>query len=359
MGLTVSTVKLQAMMTKAVKGASNNKFMPLTSMISIKVENNKLILTTTDSTNYLYITDEVECEDFCVTVQLDIFAKLISKLTAEYTTLETFADKLVIKSNGRYTIDLPIEEDGENIKFPNPLKNFDISDNNKIGTFTLDAIGSVLTCVKPALLTADGKGDVYYNYYIGECAVATNGDKITVYSEQILDVPHLISPEVMNLLALSQSNVSVYAVDSIMVFVSDGMILYSVEVGDIDSFNINGIKRYLEQDFGKSCKLVKNDIVGALDRVSLFTGVFDNGLITLTFTDHDISIESKLTTGSEAIDYAEINNADEEYKCNIDVNSLLTQIKSQIGDIIEIQYGYTKTIKVISPSITSIIALNI
>ena len=54
--LKVKTKTLQEMTQKAMKGASNNKILPLTSMLAIELKNNVLTLTTTDFSNYLEIS---------------------------------------------------------------------------------------------------------------------------------------------------------------------------------------------------------------------------------------------------------------------------------------------------------------
>ena len=56
MELKIKTSELQEMVGKAAKCVSNNKLIPLTSLMSIKVEDNLLTLTTTDATNYFYVS---------------------------------------------------------------------------------------------------------------------------------------------------------------------------------------------------------------------------------------------------------------------------------------------------------------
>ena len=80
MKFTVSTGVLKSLVAKAMKGASNNKMLPLTNFIEIECKDNILTLTTTDSTNYLYLYEELigDNEDFSVVVGANIFSKLIS-----------------------------------------------------------------------------------------------------------------------------------------------------------------------------------------------------------------------------------------------------------------------------------------
>ena len=56
-GIELQTSKLKEMVSRAVKGASFNSILPITSMMAVELKDNKLTLTTTDGTNYLYIVE--------------------------------------------------------------------------------------------------------------------------------------------------------------------------------------------------------------------------------------------------------------------------------------------------------------
>ena len=124
MKLTLKTEKLKEMVSRAVKGAGNNKLIPITSLMAIELENGTLSIITTDATNYLYVKEEhVVGQDFWVTVPVDVFSKLVARMTCENITLDlnTELGVLSIKGNGNYKIELPLDEDGNLIKYPDPL----------------------------------------------------------------------------------------------------------------------------------------------------------------------------------------------------------------------------------------------
>ena len=99
--LTMNVELLQSMVAKAVKGASCNKMIPLTSLMAIQCKENKLTLITTDATNYLYVTeDKIDAEDFYVVVPVEQFSKLISKMTCTSVVLEVADGVLDIMGNG-------------------------------------------------------------------------------------------------------------------------------------------------------------------------------------------------------------------------------------------------------------------
>ena len=124
MKLTIGTTKLQDMVARASKGVGNNKLIPITGLICIEVKDNKLTLITTDATNYLYIMDDKFVnDDFYAVVDANMFAKLISKMTCENIVLTVSDGVVAVKGNGNYKIELPLDENGQPIKYPDPFNN--------------------------------------------------------------------------------------------------------------------------------------------------------------------------------------------------------------------------------------------
>ena len=102
--LTMTVELLQSMVAKAVKGASCNKMIPLTSLMAIQCKENKLTLITTDATNYLYITeDKIDAEDFYVVVPVEQFSKLISKMTCTSVKLSMVFSTLLATDTIRWS----------------------------------------------------------------------------------------------------------------------------------------------------------------------------------------------------------------------------------------------------------------
>ena len=81
MKLTIKTDIFKEIISRAIKGASQNKLIPLTSLMAIQLKDDQLTVITSDATNYLYINqDNIAGDDFYVVVQVEQFSKLISKL---------------------------------------------------------------------------------------------------------------------------------------------------------------------------------------------------------------------------------------------------------------------------------------
>ena len=356
MKLTLKTVKLQELVSKAIKGCSNDKMIPLTGLMSIELKDHQLTFSTTDAVDYLYVTeDKVEGKDFSVVVTAETFAKLISKMTSENVNMELSDNHLNIKGNGEYKIELPLDEEGEPIKFPNPLDTFDIKTVKADYTIQLSTIRQLLTVNKPALAT-DNAGSCYEGYYAGESVVTTDSYKICGTSIKLFDEPVLIRPEMMNLLDVMDSeNIKVYIEDDTIVFATEDCVVYGKELEGIDEYKIDAISGLLDLDFPSECSVSKDAILQTLDRLSLFVGPYDKNGVYLTFTRDGLSISSKKSSGTEIIPFKTSKDFKEFTAC-INIEMLQTQVKAHVLDEITIQYGLDNALKIVDGNVTQIIA---
>ena len=352
--LSIKTTVLQDMVNRAIKGAGQNKLIPITSLMAIQLKNKQLTLITTDASNTLYVMHTLEVDDFYCVVQAEQFSKLISKMTSENTMLELVNSTLTVKGNGNYKLELPLDENGKAIKYPDPVADSQL-DGDSV-EINLTTIKSILNVNKAALATTLEE-PVYTGYYVGDKVVTTDSYKICGLDVKLFDEPVLISPEMMELLGIMTSEkINVYMQDDILEFVTDDCIVYGHKMPDIEEFAIDAISGLLDEEFESSCKVVKSDLLALLDRIGLFVSVYDDRMIILTFTDCGIEISSKQSNGVETIAYTESKNV-KEYTCCIDLLMLTQQIKANTADTIEIQFGNERSIKLVNGDVTQLIAL--
>lgn len=361
MKLKINTAQFQNMVAKAVKGAGMNSDLFITQLMSISLKDNLLTIETTDNNNYLYVRlAKVAGEDFNVVVPADKFSKLISKLTCEDVTLELQSkdgelDKLVVKGNGKYVIELPYDEEGELIDFPDPVADT-TGDFWSSAEVQLSTVRHILNTAKAALLV--GKEDMCYSdYYCGERVVATDTYKICGIDIKIFDEPKLISPQLMDLLdVMTSENIDVRYKDDVVIFETPEVIVYGVVDEGIEDYQIDAIGGLIDEQFPSSCKIDKQALTQMLDRLSLFVDVFDKNSVYLTFTNEGLMVSSKQDSGSETIPYKESSNF-KDYTCCLDIDLFKTQVKAYQSDIIEILYGKENSIKLVLGNTKQIIAL--
>ena len=358
MKLTMKTEKLKDMVSRAVKGVGNNKLIPLTSLMAIEVKNNKLTFITTDATNYLYIAeDKVVADDFYVVVDANTFYKLISKMTCENVVLEVTSGIWVlnVKGNGNYKIELPLDENGEPVKYPDPVAKMDLSSASEkmINRTTVQVI---LDSIKPALATTL-ENPCYTGYYVGEQVVATDTYKIASMGVNLFDANRLISPEFMDLLAvMNAEKITVYMTDTDIVCSTPDCIVCGKFMEGIEDYAIDAIMGLVNTEIDSCCSVPKNAILQLLDRLSLFVGTYDKNAINLTFTQNGLQVSSKAANGVEIIDYVSSSNF-RDFTCAVDIQMLTQEIKAIQSDVIELYYGEDNAIKMVDGTIKIIVAL--
>ena len=353
--LSLKTVILQDMVSKAVKGASQNKLIPITSLMAIRLEDNKLTFITTDQTNTLYImNDKIDGDDFYCVVHVEQFSKLISKITSENTVLELDGAILTVRANGNYKIELPLDEDGGLIQYPDPVSKADFDFESEI--INLSTIKTILNTNKAAL-PASVDNPVYSGYYVGDKVITTDSFKICGLSVKLFNEPVLISPELMNLLdVITAEKIEVQSDADVLMFTTPDCVVYGYKMSGIEEYDVEAINTLLDEEFENTCRVNRNDLLLLLDRISLFVGAYDGHEITLTFTDSGIDVSSKQSNGIETISYHDVKSQS-NYTCRIHVAELIQQLKANTADLVEIQFGNDRSIKLVDGNVVQVISL--
>lgn len=353
MKLTIKTQKFQEMVAKAAKGASENKLLPITSMMAIELKSNKLTLTTTDTANTLkIIADKIQGDDFYVVVPVDVFSKLVAKTTVETITLTLKENSLEVKGNGVYNIALPMDEEGL-VRFPE----YSFSKRGVVQrSLNLTSIKNILNINKAAIAKTI-ETPCLCGYYIGERVLTTNETVICFNDMNLLGIDVLISPTTMELLALSpQEKIDCYYRDGWFLFETPEMILHGAEHDDKQLFPVEDITSYLSQDFDSSCALPKALVQNVIDRLALFIEPYDKNGVYLTFTPEGLRISNKQSKSSELISYIESQDF-KPFQCYIDINLLKSQIDAIPEEKFSLYYGHPAAVQLKCGKITQIIAL--
>lgn len=354
MTLSVKTPIMKELVSRAIKGANQNKLIPLTSLMAIELKEGKLTLLTTDASNYLYVMqDNIAGDEFYVTVQVEQFSRLISKMTCDTITLELDNSVLLVKGNGEYKIELPLDETGELIKFPSPMDN-ETTDGTDV---SLATIKTILNSIKPSLATTM-EVPIYTRYYLGDQVIATDSYKISGMNANVLHTdPMLISVETMDLLdVMTCETIQFHKNESALIFTSPDCIVYGHLMDGVEDYPVDSVKQLIDEKFESNCKLDKNALLSVLDRIGLFVSQYDNKCITLIFTEEGMSISSKASTGVELLKYLESENF-KPFTCNVDIVVFTQQLKGCTSDTIQLEYGNENTLKWTDKDITQVMAL--
>lgn len=354
MQLKLKTAKFQELVAKAIKGASNNKMIPVTSFLGIQLKSNNLYLNTTDGTNFLTVcAEKVDGQDFSVTVMADLFSKLVAKTTSEYITLDFDGTNFKFTGNGTYNLELPLDEEGSPVCFPD----YTFDDSLPKTIIHTSTIKNIIQFNKPALATTL-EFPAIINYYCKDVVVSADVFTICINKTKLWeDTARLISPVVMDLLALNTTeNIEVQFDNNCVRFTTPELVVFGKLSDGVDDYPIDNAMAFENEQFPSSCKLPKSAVLNVLERLSLFISDFENNGVYLTFTADGLIMESNGSNAKELIKYAG-STSFKPYTCYASVPSLRSQIASHMGETIELHYGHDSAIKITDGNITQVIAL--
>lgn len=351
-----NTERLKQLVGYAIKGAGFNKLLELSNLIGIKVEGGVLYLNTTDGTNDLKVSDRCVADNFNVTVNADLFAKIISKITTDTVDLEVTSNSLVVTGNGKYVLEIVPNENGEPLSFPDK---FPTGVEEVIGTISAGDIVAIETTIKPSLSTA--VGSLYANYYFGEFVASTDRAMMGIFSRKLVDAPLMLNKEFVDLMVMSGADVSIIKSDNMLVAESGLADFCTISVctrvsDGVKDFNVEAINKFLQIEVNSFCRFRKAEMLDLLDRLSLFVSKFDDGAITIHFTADAIEVSSLKSNGIESVATTESKDA-QDVTIKINIDRLRNQLKAYSSDMVDLYYGSDVCIKLVDGDMTQIIAL--
>ncbi len=356
MKIEIKTQLLKDLVSRAVKGASKNKLIPVTSLMEIKVENNVMSLMTTNGANYLKVKQEgVAGESFYAVVEIDTFSKLVAKTTSDDVTLLLEGVSMQFKGNGSYTIALPVDENGQPIKYPQF-----VFEKEKASVVDVEntTIQHILNTHKSAVATTL-EVPCLMGYWIGDKVLTTDSFVVCCSDTDLMkgEKPVLIHSELMDLLAvLNQEAVKVWMLEDQLLFETDNTLIYGHQLSGIEDYPVEGVEGYLHTEFEHNCTVSKDIMLSVIDRLKLFISPYDDGGVCLRFTAEGLQVSTKKNTGSELIPYEQSENFI-PFQVSVDVEMLKAQLNAVKKPQVTIWYGAETAIKLTSDKQTQIIAL--
>ena len=352
----IKTEILQKIVSKAIQGSSNNKMIPLTSLIGIEYSDSKLNLITTDGSNQLKITQNIEVPteddyEFYTIVNAETFSKLVGKTTKEYIELENKENYLEVKGNGTYKLEIAINEEGEMVRFPD-IPKLDVEPYSIDTKLLQEAIkvakASVAKTMEIPCLTG---------YYISDTTIATDRQLVCKLNYGLSKEPLLISNEMAELLLLvEEETINVMHKDNNLILFNHDFTIFGKELEGKELYPVQQIEGLLKQSYNNSVNINKQDLLNVLDRMSLFVGDYDKNGVYLDFTPDGLEITSQKSNAKEVIVFPGTNQI-EGFNCLIDIEMLKAQVETVSTDTVTIKFGQEKFIAIIDGNAIHIISL--
>lgn len=355
----IKTNILQDMVSKAIKGAGNDNMMPITNLLGIEVKGENITLMTTNGSNQLIIKSKIDYDpmhgpqDFYTIINADTFSKLVGKTTTEFITLDNNENYLEVKGNGTYKIEIPVNEDGQIIKFPTFTVN-----NQEAKQLSIEKLKSVLTSAKVSVAqTMDIP--CLTGYYIADKVATTDKQMMCGINEKLLDNPILLSSEMAELLQILDGDyVSLFQEDNKLLFKTENITIYGKQLEGLDIYPVQALDNLMNLAYDNIVNVNKQTLLNVLDRMSIFVTPYDKNGVFLSFTAEGLQLTSQKSNASEILEMDRDANKDfTPFNCLIDIEMLKSQVQINSTDIIEIHYGQEKSIKLVDGNTTMIICL--
>ena len=360
----VKTEVLKSLVSKVSIGVGNDKLVPITELIGIKANSEKIELVSTDSNNYVFVWQECDTDikgddEFKVAVSADKFTKLIGKLNSEDVALKLVDGNLVVRAtHGTYTIELQPDENGEPVEYPDPRQTISVIGHD----YKTEDIKRIIQIEKSSLAKTLERPELT-NYYASDSVFATDGSVVTQYKIKLFDEPVLISSRLMDIIgSITEENVKIYVQEDSISVLANGTEVFSRIADSASQYAIDKVKGFIDTEFSQWVKVNKNTLLNALDRIAIFVDKYDNQAVRLVFDRSDVVI-SNIKSGSEELVEIVEKKVDkskkkfEPYEVYINVQMLTEQLKSYIGEVVTINYGVDFAISLSSENTTQIVSL--
>lgn len=366
----IDTVLLKDILSKMSKSLGNDKNVPITQLMHIYTQGNKIIFLTTDEINalqYTYTDETIESFDSInVAVLAEPFIKLISKFSSKDTEigLSDSGNEIKIVGNGDYVLSLPLDSEGKPINFP-LLPMIKTANNTTLDESTIyygdpSAIISAAKYAEAAItkLTVDLQVEDYprTNYYFGKIGCVTlDGYKATWVENSAFTFEALIYPSTIKLLSIFNSDdFKACKLDDIMLFECDGMKLYSKCAQGIDAFPFEVATSLLSKTFNTSVAVAASGFASALDRLKLFINSYDENCIKLIFNENGMFAK---TISGNCVEQIAADKLTNNFECVIDIDNLMSQLKCLGDAVVHFNYGDSEIVQLISDDVKQLVVL--
>lgn len=360
----IVTTDLKEILSKVSRCAGNDKNTPLTQLLNIKSDGEKVTFTTTDTVNtcvYEYKNDTAKLDEMNVTVTVDQFNKLVSKFTCAEVSFGIGKSKkdLTVKGNGEYKLPIAFEN-GEIVEYPIP--NISAEPASEIFEAEVGLISNAAKKSEGAItkVTPDIQLEDYprTNYYFDSTGCVTlDGFKATwVKGDKLLPFTTLVYPSTIKLLSIFgvDDKIKAYkAENGNLIFKSENITLVSKEAQGIEAFPYEVAIGLIETEVEKSVDVTAGGFLAALDRLKLFMLPVDGNCVKLEFGENGLTASSSSGACSEQISSDNVA----QFSCFVDVDNLISQLKSFGEEIVTIGYGGDKFMQLFTEEIGQIVVL--
>lgn len=357
----IKTQELIRLVNLVYQGAGNNKLIPITQMIGVKLEDSKLTLSATDSFNSIYIKSDVENteEKIDVCVNADLLSKLVAKFDCEFTILTLEKNCLVVKGNGEYKLDLLLDDEGSVFNFPVRKE----PENLEYQEIELNKFVNIKNYGEKSLAQSMEEPDLIAYFVDKNTAVSTDRNVMTVINDTFTNIPLTLRSKFVQLIVNLDSKIKLATwinetTKEVNIIVKDKeSTIFSKVNGSVEDYPSEAVKQLIEtSSFSFNAKVKIKDFLNILDRISLFVTQYDSNVIDLKLVNDKLYISSVKSTGVDILTLSDISG-EETWNGKIDIEMLSDQLNSFTKEEVKIYLGNPNCIKLAEDNVVKLVCL--
>lgn len=351
---------VQDLVVKVSKGSTMIDVIPVSCLIQLKVRDNILSVRTTDNSTHVLGMANVDCPDFELCVNTTKFTALISKLSCENVTFISDGNKLTIQGNGVYNIPLDAQVNEQvGVLFGDVI--FDCVTSKHLSTSEFSTIDTLNKTCK----SNTKEVPCLYNYYFDSKGTLTTNTFKACYNPLVVsEVPVLLSPSLIDLaktctvndygidIGQNESQVMFYSED-----VRSGIKYYVIgkkcSQADLNAYPHQQLTELMSTTPNSYREINRSDLLGAAERIGLFTEKLDKTRINVTFSQDSLTIKEVKSQSVEIVNFVDKPSTDaQEVSMDISCDDLVYALSTfpERLQITPLEVGvhlYTNNVKVV------------
>lgn len=337
-------------MLRAANGVKPSKLLEITNYYELDFSVEGLSLRATDGINFITINYPEQCEEeLTAIVKADQFSKLINKTTKDTVGLKLMDNYLEVKGNGTYKVEIVNDE-------VYPTLDIDV---DKEFTATYTTLSNAITSGAKAKSNVATEG-VLFSYLLRDSDIVT-ADAIKVYSteldgEYLEDIELLIPPTLANLLqSIDVENIN-FMVDkdctTLRAIGQNVIITGALQEG---AGEYPDVLPLLSSEYPYSCEVDVKEVLQALDRLNLFIGLYDKGIIDVVFSNTSMAVTTS-SKSVETIEYTKPIDLSESFIISVNSGYMRDLFSAVDEPNVTIEFGTDETIKLCTKDSTMLLA---
>ena len=364
----IKTKDLQEVCRKALSAIDTSISSSITEVVELQSQGDSLTINITNNEYYVSsIIKTTSVESILATVNAKIFLGLVAKITTEDIELSVDNNTLIVKGNGTYK--LPFIFENDSLVRVNPITIQEVTCEFNLKSDILRSINKYNG--KEFLKSGLRKSTTKIYYIDNEGAVTyTSGACINKFTLP-KDVRFAVVEKFVKLFSLFDSDEVKFRFGYNQALNSNVQAVFELSnattklvaiIGDNDflmkSVPTRAIRARANEYYPHSVVLDKNQLLEALDRISLFSQVDVYVAYShLVFNNDGLTIYDTKRTNHEHIDYVNVpSGSDEEWEYTVllDSNDLKITLETCTSQYVTMNFGNGQAVNVVYDSVINV-----